>query len=52
MAITIHIQPIGDDSDDENDNTQPSIKQEALNLPSIKSISSVKLKQPISFPSS
>lgn len=45
MAITIHLQQIGDDSDDEDSNIQPSIKQEAIDFASIKLPSTLKSKQ-------
>ena len=50
MAITIHIRPIGDDSDDSDNNTQPAIKREDTDSesPFTSSTPLVKLKQPIS----
>jgi len=44
-AITIHLRQIGDDSDDEDSNIQPSIKQEAIDFASIKLPSTLKSKQ-------
>lgn len=50
MATTIHIRPIGDDSNDSDNNTKPAIKQEDSDSesPSTSSIPLVKLKQSIS----
>ena len=44
MAPTIHIRPIGVDSDDENDNTQPSLKRELTYFPSTNLDSAMSVK--------
>jgi len=45
MAITIHLRQISDDSDNQDSNIQPSIKQQAINFASIKIPSTIKSKQ-------